>query len=305
MELNKIIIAGGTGALGKLLTKEFLNQGAKVIVLTRNPKESGNPNLKYVYWDAVNNGDWSQELENSNVIINLTGKSVNCRYTAKNKREIIESRTLSTLAIGKAVDKLNNPPKVWINAGSAAIFGNSGPDFKTEQCLYGDGFSSDVCKKWENAFFEIETPNTRKIFLRIGMVLQVGEGVIKPFMNMAKMGFGGKIGNGEQFITWIHEKDFMNIINWSIQHESMNGILHCASPEPVTNKEFMIALKKACHVPFGLPTPALAVRLGAMVIGTEPELVLSGRRVISTVLDSEGFKFKYPQINHALQDLIA
>lgn len=299
---QKIVIAGGSGFLGNCLVKNFKSEGAEIIILTRSESRVAD-GVSYIQWDAKTPGDWTNALEGADVVINLVGKSVNCRYNEKNKKEIIESRENATRVLGMAIKKAVNSPKLWINAGSAAIFGDSGNGFKYENSKIGEGFSPEVCKRWEQAFNEIGTPNTRKIFLRIGMVFQPGEGVLKPFMNMAKFGLGGPIGSGEQYITWIHHEDFVNLIHWLIDRESINGVVHAASPAPVTNKEFMKTLRTACHMPIGLPNPSPLIKLGAMLIGTEPELVLSGRRVVSKVLEENKFKFKYPKMQDAMKEL--
>lgn len=299
---QKIIIAGGTGFLGNALRNKYNNPNVEIIILTR--KEIQNEgNITYVHWDAKTIGSWTSHLEGSTAVINLVGKSVNCRYTEENKREIIASRVDATSIIGKAINTCQRPPKVWINAGSAAIFGDSGSEIKDENSPLGNGFSPLVCKEWEQAFHESETPNTRKVFLRIGLVLQKGGGILKPFMNMARFGLGGKIGTGTQYMTWIHEEDFTNVIDWVLQNESVQGILHCASPYPVTNKDFMEAMRLAVSVSFGFSNPAFLIRIGAVLIGTEAELVLSGRRVVSGILDKKDFKFKYPHIKDAIQQL--
>jgi uncharacterized protein (TIGR01777 family) len=235
-------------------------------------------------------------LNHSDVVINLAGKSVNCRYTTKNKEEIIRSRVDATHIIGRAIQSCSHPPKVWINAGSAAIFGNSGEEIKNETSAIGDGFSPEVCKRWEKAFHDAHTPRTRKVFLRIGLVLQPGEGLLKPFINMVRCGIGGKIGSGEQYISWIHEKDFVNIVELSLTNKDMEGIVHCSSPYPVKNKDFMKALRQTCGVPFGFPNPAPLIHFGAVFIGTEGNLVLEGRRVVSKVLEDKKYQFVYPEI---------
>ncbi len=298
---DKIVIAGGSGFLGASIISKF--KDAPLVVLSRS-KTGQQGNVKYVQWDAVNPGDWTAELEGSKAIINLVGKSVNCRYTDANKTEIINSRVNATNAIGKAIQGLKSPPEVWINAGSAAIFGNSGPQVKDEGSPTGNGFSPNVCKAWEKAFNAHDTPKTRKVFLRIGMVLQKEGGIIKPFLNLVKFGLGGKIGTGKQYMTWIHETDFQELIKWAIEEKEAAGIIHAASPNPVTNNEFMTSIRKAAGVGFGLPNPAFLIRFGAIFIGTEAELVLSGRRVISTFLLQKGFKFKYPYLHEALGQLI-
>ncbi len=164
------------------------------------------------------------------------------------------------------------PPKVWINAGSAAIFGNSGDEIKDEYSETGNGFSPDVCKQWEAAFKSIETPQTRKVFLRIGLVLQKDEGLLKPFIRLVKFGLGGKIGSGEQYISWIHERDFIKVVDEAINNDSLKDIVHCTSPFPVKNKDFLKTLRNTFHVPIGIPNPVIVTKMGAMIIGTEAEL---------------------------------
>ncbi|MES2827329.1 MAG: TIGR01777 family oxidoreductase [Bacteroidota bacterium] len=298
---DKIVIAGGSGFLGAAVVSQFPD--SDIVVLTRwAPSIKGN--VRYVQWDAKTPGLWTKELEGSRAVINLVGKSVNCRYTEANKKEIISSRVDATLALGKAIAELKNPPEVWINAGSAAIFGNSGDDFKDENSATGSGFSPDVCKAWEKAFYTYDTPKTRKVFLRIGMVLQQKGGILKPFANLVKLGVGGKIGSGKQYMTWIHEADFQKLIQWAIEKPEATGIIHAASPNPVTNSEFMSSMRKTYRVPIGIPNPAFLIKIGAIFIGTEAELVLSGRRVVSTFLQQKGFKFKYPYLHEALEELV-
>nr|WP_068887421.1 TIGR01777 family oxidoreductase [Pedobacter panaciterrae] len=298
---NKIVIAGGTGFLGSAVIKAFPDD--EIVVLTRKEKKSEG-NVRYVVWDAKTIGDWANELKDSKAVINLVGRSVNCRYTEANKQEIISSRVNATLAIGKAIEGLNKPLEVWINAGSAAIFGNSGDELKNETSAIGHGFSPEVCKAWEKAFDKYNNPYTRKVFLRIGMVLQQNGGILKPFINMTKFGLGGKIGTGNQYMTWIHEHDFTDLIKYTILDAEIKGILHAASPFPVTNREFMKTIRHAVQIPFGLPNPAVFIKIGAVFIGTEAELVLSGRRVVSSVLEKKGFKFKYPYLHDAVARLL-
>lgn len=303
---DKIIIAGGSGFLGTSLIDSFPD--AEIIVLSRSEGAGGHkvahPHLRYVKWDAAGPGDWVQELEGSKAVINLVGKSVNCRYTSANKAEIISSRVNATHAIGQAIQGLSQPPEIWINAGSAAIFGNSANEVKDEHAATGYGFSAHVCKQWEKAFHAQDTPETRKVMLRIGMVLQRNGGIIRPFLNLVKSGLGGKIGSGKQYMTWIHETDFQALVHWAIYGDAVSGILHAVSPNPETNANFMKALRQAAGVHFGLPNPAFLIRIGAIFIRTEAELVLSGRRVVSTLLPQKGFKFKYPYLHDALKQLL-
>lgn len=291
---QKIVIAGGSGALGSCLIREFNRSDIEVVVLTRSMRPAEG-NVRYVLWDGETLGLWTDELEGSKAVINLAGRSVNCRYNEKNKQEIINSRVHSTRIIGQAIQRSVITPEVWINAGSAAIFGNSGEAIKDEDSPVGDGFSATVCKLWEQTFFKYVTPETRKVFLRIGMVLQKERGVLKPFMNLAKTGFGGKIGSGDQYITWIHEQDFANLISWVIAN-NVSGIIHGASPHPVRNEDFMREIRTAIRMPVGIDNPGFLVRIGAAFIGTEAELVLSGRRVVSKVLEENKFHFNYRKI---------
>jgi uncharacterized protein len=300
---NKIVIAGGSGFLGYSIIKRFKETGTRIIVLTRGESKIVN-NVSYVNWDAKTLGDWTDELEGATAVINLVGKSVNCRYTEENKQEIISSRVNATHIIGIAIRIVTAPPKVWINAASAAIYGNSGDEIMDEYSVSGEGFSPEVCKKWESEFNSIETPFTRKVLLRIGLVFQKDGGLLKPFINLVRFGLGGKIGTGKQYISWIHEDDFTNIIKAIVERDDFIGIINCSSPYPIKNKDFLHALRKACKISFGLPAPAFFVKIGATFIGTEADLVLSGRRVVSKVLEQKHFSFQYPQIEEALNHLL-
>jgi uncharacterized protein (TIGR01777 family) len=300
---KKIIIAGGSGFLGHSIINSYKDIDVQIVVLTRGRNEVIN-NISYVHWDAETLDDWIKELEGATAIINLVGKSVNCRYTEKNKQEIINSRVKATHIIGTAIQIAATPPKVWINAGSAAIFGNSGDEIKDEDSITGQGFSPEVCKKWEAAFNNSVTPFTRKVFFRIGLVFQKDGGLLKPFINIVKFGLGGKIGTGEQYISWIHEDDFTTVIKAAVERDDITGIIHCSSPHPVKNKDFLQALRTSCKIPFGLPAPSFIVKIGAIFIGTEAELVLSGRRVVSKVLEQKQIGFKYPKLSDALNNLL-
>lgn len=299
---EKIIIAGGTGFLGNAIIRRLNSGNAQIIVLTRHPSAIKG-NVRYINWDAKTLSTWVQALDSAKAIINVVGKSVNCRYTKKNKNEIIRSRVDATYIIGKAIGSLKNPPKVWINASSAAIFGNNDTDIKIETSSPGNDFAAEVCKKWENAFFRSELPLTRKVALRIGVVLQKKTGLLRPFERLVKLGFGGKIGTGKQYISWIHEADFLNIIEESLKNENYNGIINCSSPQPVTNEVFMKELRNVLNHSVLLPNISYFVHIGAFIIGTEAELVLKGRRVISDKLKEYNFVFSYPDIKAAFKNL--
>lgn len=298
---NKIIIAAGTGFIGEGLINHFANN--EIVVLTRHVKPNFK-NVKYIYWDARSMGDWCTELESAKAVINLTGKSVNCRYNQKNKDEILASRIDSTKIIGQAINACKIPPQIWINAGSATIYRHSTDKQMSEvNGEYENDFSVQVCKAWEKTFNEIETMQTRKLFLRITIVLGKSGGVFKTLKTLTKIGLGGKHGDGKQFVSWIHEKDLCRSIEFLIQHEELSGTFNCAAPNPVLNNDFMKKLRKKLKIPFGLPQPTFILAMGTWLMRTEKELVLKSRNVIPERLTQSGFEFEFKTIDEAYEDL--
>jgi len=304
------VIAGGTGFLGHAILQNHRDTNVKIIVLTRNEllatRREARPfeNVSYVHWDAATPGDWMHALEGSTAVINLVGKSVNCRYTERNKAEIVASRVNATRVLGYAIERSAQPPKVWINIASAAIFGDTAAEQKDETSSLGEGFSAEVCKRWEAAFYDIPTPFTRKVLLRMGLVFQHNDGLLKPFSRMARLGLAGKMGTGEQYISWIHEDDFARLVTTAVANDDWNGVINGVSPHPVKNKDFLKSLRSAYGIRWGLPHPAFMLKIGAFLIGTEAELLLSGRRVISKILEEKKFRFSYPLLEDALEQLI-
>ena len=304
MRLKKIILAGGTGFLGQAIINRFNTSDTQIIVFTRGSSRK-EKNVSYLNWDGKTNGNWVNELEGADVLINLSGKSVDCRYNEKNKAEIISSRINATKVLGGAINKTKNPPKVWLNCASATIYRNAEDrpmdEFDGE---IGTGFSVDVCKQWEQSFNEAKTPNTRKVALRISMVLGKGGGVIPVMTKLVKAGLGGKMGNGKQYISWIDEEDFLNALVWLIENEKALGVYNLAAPEPIPNKEFMKLMRNRLHKRIGLPAAEWMLRIGAVFLKTETELILKSRRVVPTKLLNEGFKFKFPSAEQALEKLL-
>lgn len=300
---NKLIIAAGTGFLGNVLIDYLKNKYEQIVILTRSePKFQDN--VKYVNWNAKTLNGWEKELENADVLINLTGKSVDCRYTEKNKAEILNSRIESTKVLNEAVLQCKNPPKHWLNSSTSTIYIHSENKQMTEENGdIGNDFSMTVAKKWEEEFFNTKTPNTKKTALRTSIVLGKNGGAFIPLKKLTQFGFGGKQGNGNQFISWIHELDFARAIDFIIQKE-LEGKINIVSPKPIKNKEFMKELQKAIKIPFGLPTPKLILKLGAKIIGTESELVLKSRNVIPEVLLQNGFEYEYPEIEKTFKNLL-
>lgn len=301
--MKKIIIAAGTGFLGQVLTNHFKDQFEEIIILTRG-KSQTRDGIKYVNWNASTFSGWENELENATVLINLAGKSVDCRYSDKNKKEILLSRIESTKILNKAVLNCENPPKHWLNSSTATIYRFS-LDKQMDEVdgEIGNDFSINVALSWEKAFFKTETPNTLKTALRTSIVLGKSGGAFIPLKTLAKTGLGGKQGDGNQFVSWIHEEDFANAVDFIIQKE-MTGVINVVSPEPIRNADFMQKLRKAIGFPFGIPMNVFLLKIGSFIIRTEAELILKSRNVIPKRLLENGFKFKFGNINDAFQNLI-
>lgn len=302
MKSNKLIIAAGTGFLGQVLTNHFRDKFEEIIILTRGESKIKDT-IKYVNWDAKSFSGWEKELENATVLINLTGKSVDCRYTKKNKKEILLSRIESTKILNKAVTRCANPPKHWLNSSTATIYRFSlDKEMDEMNGEIGNDFSMNVAQSWEKAFFKTETPNTLKTALRTSIVLGKNGGAFVPLKTLAKFGFGGKQGKGNQFISWVHEDDFTRAINFIIEKEII-GVVNIVSPKPITNRDFMAFLRKSVGVPFGFPISELLLRIGSIIIKTESELVLKSRNVIPKRLLENGFQFKFDTLEKALKNL--
>lgn len=301
--MKKIIIAAGTGFLGQVLTNHFKDQFEEIIILTRG-KSQTRDGVKYVNWNARTFSGWENELENAAVLINLAGKSVDCRYTKENKKEILLSRIESTKILNKAVLNCENPPKHWLNSSTATIYRFS-LDKQMDEAdgEIGNDFSINVALSWEKAFFKTETPNTLKTALRTSIVLGKSGGAFIPLKTLAKTGLGGKQGDGNQFVSWIHEEDFANAVDFIIQKE-MTGVINVVSPKPIRNADFMQKLRKAIGFPFGIPMNVFLLKIGSFIIRTEAELILKSRNVIPKRLLENGFKFKFGNINDAFQNLI-
>lgn len=303
-QARKIVIPGGTGFIGQVMAKHFVAQGDEVTILTRKNSEQKD-GIQYIQWDGKNLGDWATTFEGADAIINMAGRTVNCRYNETNKQQIYNSRLFSTEVIGIAIAQCKQPPTLWINAGSATIYRHA-LDRPMDEATgeLGSGFSVDVCQKWEATFDKMETPHTRKLMLRIAMVLGREGGVIPAFMNLVKRGLGGTQGKGNQYISWIHEYDFVRVIEWLMAHQEVTGIFNVASPNPEPNHLFMKALRQIMKIPFGLPATKWMLEIGAWLIGTETELIVKSRRVIPGRLQELGFELKYPHIKDALEEII-
>jgi len=299
---RRVVLAGGSGFLGQCFAKELLAAGWEVDVLTRSP--GANVLGRAVAWDGSTLGEWAAGLEGAAAVVNFTGKSVNCRYTPSNRREILESRLGSVKALGKALNKCTTPPPVLVQAASLAIYGNPGATLCDETAPPGSGFSVEVCRRWEEAFNNCEVPSTRKVLLRIGFVLGPAGGALEPLARLARFGLGGPAGSGHQYISWLHVADLNRMLSWAIDSEAAIGTYNATGPAPVTNAEFMATLRRVLGRPWSPPVPAWMVKVGAWAMRTEPELVLTGRRCTPLKAISQGFKFTYPTLAAALGDIL-
>lgn len=292
---KKIVIAGGTGFVGKYLTEQFCNLGYEVLVISRQ-KQS----IKWNDTKGIINA-----LENSEMLINLAGKSVDCRYNKKNKEEILKSRTETTKALGEAILKCKNPPDLWINSSTATIYRHAEDRPMTEiRGEIGKGFSVDVATNWEKALFSFQLAKTRQVALRMAIVLGKKGGVMKPFINLVRFGLGGKQGNGNQMFSWIHIEDLLSIILFLQTHKELKGVFNCSSPNPIDNKALMKIFRQTMNVKIGLPSPTWLLKIGAVIIKTETELILKSRWVVPEKLIQVGYTFKYPTIDSALNNIL-
>jgi uncharacterized protein len=299
----KIILAGGSGYLGQMLARHYQSIADDIVILSRVKKEAVQ-NVRTVVWDARSPGDWINELTGADVLINLTGKNVNCRYTDANQKEILQSRLESTAVLGQALRQVDRPPSLWIQAASATIYRHAEDRGMTEESgEIGDDFSMNVCRQWEAACREQSTPQTRKVVLRIAIVLGNGGGAFPRLKNLTLVGLGGRQGNGRQWVSWIHEKDVFNIIEWIRKEKQAQGVYNCSAPSPVTNTQLMKILRHVYQRPWGLPTPSWLLSMGAWLIGTEPELILKSRWVLPERLLREKFSFEYPDLTDAVVHL--
>lgn len=304
--LNKVVLVGGGGYLGQVLVKHYTYKAKEIIILSRSATRSKIANCRTVVWDAKSRGSWENELEAADLVVNLCGKNVNCRYTEAAKAEIFRSRLVPTELIGKAIAAQDNPPKLWINLASATIYRHAEDHPQDEETgEIGSGFSVDVCTAWEKTFCEAETPNTRKIVLRTGVVFGSGDGAFPRLKNLVLFGLGGHQGTGTQYVSWIHEQDFARITEWVYEQGKDRQTYNCTSPEAITNKTLMKQIRKTSGIPFGLPSPRWLLEIGAKLIGTETELILKSRWVYPKRLLEEGFVFAFPKAEHAIREIMS
>lgn len=302
--MDKIIITGGTGFIGISLAKHLTEKGMNPVLIARNKPEKPTT-FQVVKWDGVNLGDWVNSLEGAFAVVNLAGKSVDCVKSPDNCDVILRSRVESTKVIGQALRAVQRPPKVWIQMSTAHIYGDPPQMLCTENSSTGYGLAPFVGRAWETALLESLPEGIREVRLRTSFVIGRHGGALSKLKWLTKLGLGGKVGNGRQGISWLHEYDMNEIIFQAITNENYNGIYIASSPNPVSNAEFMETLRKVLKIPFGLPASKWLTRIGAsLILRTDPELAIYGRYVKSERLEAEGFQFKFPQLTEALNDLL-
>jgi uncharacterized protein (TIGR01777 family) len=316
----KILIPGGSGQIGTILARHLHAAGHTVTVLSRNPSPAPWQSLP---WDGLNPGPWVSDLNASDAVIHLSGRSVNCRYTPANRRSIIDSRVLPTLLLGRVIAASPTPPPLWLNASTSTFYRNSldlpqdeftgqRGDLPSERDPHEPetwAFSIDVAQRWETALAATPTPSTRKIRLRTSMTMSPDPGgVFSVLSRLTRLGLGGTQGSGKQFVSWIHETDFCRIVDLLLLHPELtdktSGIINMTAPTPIPNRDFMRDLRRAWHMPLGIPAPSPLIELGTRLMRTESELVLKSRRAVPTLLLKHGYTFTYRTWPEAATDLV-
>jgi uncharacterized protein (TIGR01777 family) len=307
----KVVIPGGSGQVGSLLARAFHADGHDVVVLSREPRPQP---WCVVRWDGDDLGDWRREIDGADVVINLAGRSVNCRYSAANRLAITDSRVRSTQAVGQAIAAAVRPPRVWLQASTATIYAHrfDQPNDEHTGILGGNEpdapdtwrFSIDVARAWEQTFRAIATPRTRKVALRSAITLSPDRGgIFDVLLGLVRHGLGGAAGDGRQFMSWIHHADFVNAIRFLIDRDDIDGVVNLASPNPLPNAAFMRELREAYGIGVGVHATAWMLELGAVLLRTETELILKSRRVVPARLLEHGFHFRFPLWRDAARDL--
>lgn len=302
---RKLVLPGGNGYLGRFVIGHFRRPGWEVVVLSRR-SAADDAGVRHVHWDGKSVGPWAAELEGAAAVVNLAGRSVDCRYNAANRAEIYASRLDSTRVLGEAIARCAAPPPVWINSSSATIYRHA-EDRPMDEATgeIGDGFSVDVCRKWERTLAEARTPATRKVATRGALVLGPGPGgVLEVLLRLVRLGLGGPMGNGRQYVSWVHHDDYCRAVEWLIEHPELEGAVNVSAPSPLPNREFMRILRRVGGVPFGLPAARWMLEIGAFFLRTETELTLKSRRVLPARLLASGFRFSYPEVEAAVAEIV-
>lgn len=301
---RRIVIAGGSGFIGAALAKEFSRLDREVVVLTRSPHER-NDGVREAAWDGEHLGEWVGFLDGAEALINLAGKSINCPHTPENLREITASRVNSVRALAAGIEHVARPPRVWVQASAVGYYGDTRDKLRDETTTYGDNALAKICYDWETTFNDAQVPRTRKAKLRIGFVLGTGGGALPVLASLTRLFLGGAVGNGRQYISWIHLADLVKMFVTIVEKENYSGVFNAVAPKAVTNAVFMRELRRALHRPWSPPVPWFAVELGAKLMGGEPSLALVSQRCFPARFAEADFPFRFPDLPAALRDLCA
>jgi uncharacterized protein len=298
----RIVLAGGSGFIGRSLSPFLLSKNYEVIVLTRAESDHRGT-VRNAHWDGKTPGAWIEFVNGASAVVNLTGRSINCRHTPAHRREIIDSRVDSVCVLGQAIARSAQPPKVFVQIAGVGIYGDKGERICDEATAPGDDFVSGVCQKWETAFESVEAPATRKVLLRLGVVLGPNGGFLGLLGRLTRWFLGGQVGNGRQYISWIHITDLSRMALASIENPELAGVFNATSPNPVTNADFMRELRRTLHRPWSPPVPEFAARIGSWLIGTEADLALVSQRCVPKRFLEKNFEFAFPELRQALADI--
>ena len=298
----RIILAGGSGFIGQSLSPFLVSKNYEVVVLTRG-RSDHHGSIREAHWDGKTLGEWTQFVNGALGLVNLTGRSINTRHTPEHRREIIDSRVDSVRILGEAISRCVQPPRVFVQLAGVGIYGDKGERICDETTAPGDDFVSEVCKKWEAAFDSVDSPNTRKVLLRLGVVLGRNGGFLEVLSRLTRWFLGGHVGNGRQYISWIHIADLSRMIFQAIEQEQFTGVFNATAPIPVTNAELMRVLRRVLHRPWSPPVPEFAARIGSWLMGTEASLALVSQRCVPKRFLEKNFKFEFPNLREALMNI--
>lgn len=299
---KRVVIAGGSGFIGRALVKALLARNYAVVVLTRKPR-TRDDGVEEVEWSTGYIGEWIKHLNRATAVVNLVGRSINCRHTQENLREILDSRVDSVKTIAAAMEHSQRPPRVWVQAGAIGIYGDRQDELCDENSAAGKDPLAGICKAWEKAFFTVPVSNTRRVLLRVGMALGRDGGALPALDRLTTFFLGGSFGDGRQYMSWVSLADVAGAFIAAIEQEDLSGTCNLTAPNPVTNNDFMAELRRVLHRPRCPPAPEWAIHIGARLLKTEPSLALTGCRCVPKRLLESGFKFQYPDLPSALREL--
>jgi len=301
-EKKRVVIAGGSGFIGRALAADLKRRGYDVVVLTRMPRERADGIIE-CEWSGEHIGEWIKYLNGAEAVVNLAGRNIDCQHTSENLREIVESRVNSVKAIAAAFTHIKNPPPVWVQASAVGFYGDTEDVMFDETFPVGRGTLPSICKQWEATFDAVETPKTRHVTLRIGFVLGRDGGALPKLTQLTSRFLGGTVGSGRQFISWIHHSDLTKMFATVIEQEEWKGVFNATAPSPMTNREFMRELRHVLRRPWVPPAPTFLVKLAARRMKTESSLALISQRVVPHRFLKNGFKFRFTELAPAMKDL--